>query len=205
MSGGRQPLRRGRRGSGADSKGMILAAARRLFSERGFDGTSLRQVAREARVDPAMVHHYFSGKDQLFVSSVELPEEAETVLAGVEDLDAAERGEEIVRAMLSLWESPAQRGLVAFVRGTIGSKAKTALLSEILDRTILSRILAGVPGTPEEARIRGDLIATQMAGLLLMRYVVRLEPLASAAPQDLVRMVSPNIQRYLTGTLVAPR
>lgn len=201
MSEGHQPLRRGRRSGGADSRELILAAARRLFSEHGFDGTSLRQVARAAEVDPALVHHFFKGKDELFALSVELPADPDEVLAGVADVDPAKRAEAVVRAVLRLWESPAQHGLVAFIRGTIGSKTKTALLREMVARTILSRIMTGVPGSAEEVRMRGNLIATQMTGLMLVRYVVRLEPLASALPEDVVRMVAPNVQRYLTGNL----
>lgn len=201
MSGGLRPLRRGRRSGGTESREQILAAARLLFSENGFDGTSLRQVAREAQVDPAMVHHFFKGKDELFALSVELPADPDEVLAGVEDLGPSERAEAIVRAVLRLWEGPARHGILAFIRGTIGSTAKTALLREMLARTILSRIMTGVPGPAEEVTMRGNLIATQMAGLMLVRYVVRLEPLASAPPEDVVRMVAPNVQRYLTGNL----
>ncbi|GAA5195553.1 TetR family transcriptional regulator [Arthrobacter gyeryongensis] len=204
MSGGLPPLRRGRRSGGSDSRELILATARRLFAEHGFDGTSLRQVAREAEVDPAMVHHFFKGKDELFAQSVELPADPDEVLAGVESLDPAKRSEAIVRAVLRLWESPAQHGLVAFVRGTIGSKAKTALLREMVARTILSRITAGLPGSPEEAKMRGNLVATQIVGLMLMRYVVRLEPLASASQDEVVRLVAPNVQHYLTGELAPP-
>jgi len=197
-------VRRGRRNAGDHSREAILAAARQLFAERGFEGTSLRQVARNAGVDPAMVHHFFRGKDQLFAASVELPADPAEVLAGVEVLDPAARAEAIVRAVLRLWEGPAQHGLVAFVRGTIGSTAKTALMREMVKRTILSRIMADVPGTAEEVRMRGNLVATQVVGLMLVRYVIRLEPLASASREDVVRMVSPNIQRYLTGDLHSP-
>ncbi|WP_028266584.1 TetR/AcrR family transcriptional regulator [Arthrobacter sp. MA-N2] len=204
MSGPLPPLRRGRRSGGGDSRELILATARRLFAEHGFDGTSLRQVAREAEVDPAMVHHFFKNKDELFAHCIELPADPEQVLAGVESLAPAQRSEAIVRAVLRLWESPAQHGLVAFVRGTIGSKAKTALLREMVSRTILSRITAGLPGTPAEARMRGNLIASQIVGLMLMRYVVRLEPLASASPDEVVRLVAPNVQHYLTGELTFP-
>ncbi|MBT2514294.1 TetR family transcriptional regulator [Arthrobacter sp. ISL-30] len=195
------PSRRGRRSGGADSREQILNTARRLFAEHGFEGTSLRQVAREAEVDPAMIHHFFKGKDELFALSVELPADPELVLAGVETQPPAQRAEAIIRAVLRLWESPAQHGLVAFVRGTIGSKAKTALLREMVSRTILSRIMAGVPGPAQEVALRGNLIATQMVGLMLVRYVVRLEPLASASPDEVVRLVAPNVQRYLTGDL----
>ncbi|WAH98063.1 TetR/AcrR family transcriptional regulator [Arthrobacter sp. MMS18-M83] len=205
MSDALPPLRRGRRGGGSDSRELILATARRLFAEHGFDGTSLRQVAREAEVDPAMVHHFFKGKDELFAQSVELPADPAEVLAGVESLDPAQRSETIVRAVLRLWEGPAQHGLVAFVRGTIGSKAKTALLREMVARTILSRITSGLSGSHEEARMRGNLVATQMVGLMLMRYVVRLEPLASASQDEVVRLVAPNVQHYLTGELDLPK
>ena len=193
--------RRGRRVGTNDSRELILAAARRLFAEHGFDGTSLRQVAREAGVDPALVHHFFKGKDELFALSVDLPADPAEVLAGVESLDPGQRAEEIVRAVLRLWESPAQHSLVAFLRGTIGSKAKTAMLRELVTRTVLQRIMAGLPVTPEERALRGNLVATQVVGLMLVRYVVRLEPLASAAPDEVVRLVAPNIRRYLAEPL----
>lgn len=193
--------RRGRRGGVTASREHILEAARRLFAEHGFEGTSLRQVARAAGVDPAMIHHFFNGKDELFALSVELPADPEQMLAGVADSDPSHRAELIVRAVLRLWESPAQPGLVAFLRGTLGSKAKTALLRDIVARTVISRIMAGVPGPPQEVALRGDLVGTQMVGLMMVRYVVRLEPLASASPDDVVRLVAPNVQRYLTGDL----
>ncbi|MBU8867164.1 TetR family transcriptional regulator [Paenarthrobacter aromaticivorans] len=200
-----EPLRRGRRSGSDHSREAILVAARKLFAEQGFDGTSLRQVAREASVDPAMVHHFFNGKDELFASSVELPADPDEVLAGVETLEPGARAEALVRAVVRLWESPAQPGLVAFVRGTIGSKAKTALLRETVSRTILSRVMVGVQGPAEEVRLRGNLVATQVVGLMLLRYVIRLEPLASADQEEVVSLVAPTIQRYLTGNLDSPQ
>ncbi|WP_314215222.1 TetR family transcriptional regulator [Pseudarthrobacter equi] len=195
------PLRRGRRGGSTASREHILKTARRMFADHGFEGTSLRQVARAAGVDPAMVHHFFSGKDELFALCVELPADPGQVLAGVADTDPGLRGELLVRAVLRLWEGPAQPGLLAFLRGTLGSKAKTAMLRDVVARTIISRAMAGIPGTADEVALRGSLVATQMVGLMMVRYVVRLEPLASAASEDVVRSVAPNVQRYLTGTL----
>ncbi|WP_457966569.1 TetR family transcriptional regulator [Arthrobacter sp. D1-29] len=195
------PARRGRRGGVTASRAHILNTARRLFAEHGFEGTSLRQVAREAEVDPAMIHHFFKGKDELFALSVALPADRAKVLEGVDRHEPGHRAEAIVWAVLRLWESPAQHSLVAFLRGTIGSKAKTLLLREMVTRTILSRIMAGVPGPPQDVALRANLVATQMVGLMLVRYVVRLEPLASASPEDVVALIAPNIQHYLTGEL----
>ena len=195
------PARRGRRGGTTESRDRILDAARRLFAEHGFEGTSLRQVARAAGVDPGMVHHFFNGKDELFAQSVELPADPEEVLADVSAARPEQRAELIVRAVLRLWESPAQPSLLAFLRGTLSSKARTGLLRELVTRTVVSRITAGVPGPPQEVALRGDLVATQMVGLMMVRYVVRLEPIASAAREDVVRLVAPNVQRYLTGDL----
>ncbi|MFD5277387.1 TetR family transcriptional regulator [Pseudarthrobacter sp. NPDC058362] len=192
---------RGRRSGTTASRDHILEAARRLFAEHGFEGTSLRQVARSAGVDPAMVHHFFAGKDELFALSIELPADPEQVLSGVVDADPEKRGELVVRAVLRLWESPAQPGLLAFIRGTLGSKAKTTLLREMVTRTIINRIIAGLPGSPGELALRGNLVATQMVGLMMVRYVVRLEPLASTPAEEVVQLVAPNVQRYLTGAL----
>jgi hypothetical protein len=148
-----------------------------------------------------MVHHFFNGKDELFAQSVELPADPEEVLADVSAARPEQRAELIVRAVLRLWESPAQPSLLAFLRGTLSSKARTGLLRELVTRTVVSRITAGVPGPPQEVALRGDLVATQMVGLMMVRYVVRLEPIASAAREDVVRLVAPNVQRYLTGDL----
>ncbi|MFJ3958671.1 TetR family transcriptional regulator [Arthrobacter sp. NPDC090010] len=203
----RSPVRRrrGRRGGGGDTRERILSAARTLFAEHGFDGTSLRQVAREAGVDPALVHHFFEGKDELFALSIELPADPSQVLAGVTSDDPGKRSEEIVRAVLTLWESPAQHRLVAFLRGTIGSRTRTAMLREVVGRTILARVTAGLSGSPEELALRGDLVASQMVGLMLARYVVRLEPLASASPEDVVRLIAPTVRHYLVEPLDGPR
>lgn len=193
--------RKGRRRGTTESRDHILDTARELFAEHGFDGTSLRQVARAAGVDPGMIHHYFSGKDELFALSVELPADPDQVLAGVAGSEPDQRAELIIRAVLRLWESPAQAALMAFLRGTIGSTAKTAVLREMVSRRVINRIMTSVPGTPEEVALRGNLVATQIVGLMMVRYVVRLEPLASVPPEEVVRLVAPNIQRYLSGPL----
>lgn len=193
--------KRGRRVGAGESKSAILDSARRLFAEHGYDGTSLRQVARLAGVDPAMIHHYFAGKEELFSQSVELPADPDVMLAGLAETAPEHRGEFVVNAVLRLWEGPAQARLVAFARGTLGSTVRTALLRDVVGRLIIARVTAGLPGAPTDVALRGSLAASQVVGLMMVRYVVRLEPLASASPGDVVRMIAPTIQRYLTGDI----
>ena len=194
-------LGRGRPGGTADRKGLIVAAATRLFAEHGFDAVSLRQVAREAGVDPALVHHYFAGKDALFAASVELPADPDDVLAGLEGKPLEERATALLTALVRLWEGPAGHALAAFVRGSLGSKPRTAAMREVFRRRILPRISEGLPGDAAERELRGTLAATQVMGFVLLRYVVRLEPIASLPADAAVSLVAPAVQRHLTGPL----
>ncbi|HET7415757.1 MAG TPA: TetR family transcriptional regulator [Arthrobacter sp.] len=195
--------RRGRRGAAEDTRGAILAAARELFAEHGYEGTSLRRIAREASVDPALVHHYFDGKDDLLAASVELPADPGEVLSAVVALPPDQRGDALVRTLLGLWESPLQPALLTLIRSTIGSKRQSALMREIFKRRILSVVMAGTTDDDGQQDLRGALVASQILGLVIARYVVRLEPLASLPVEDVVRQVGPTVQRYLTGELQA--
>lgn len=194
-------VRRGRRGGGVDTRGQILAAARRLFAEHGYEGTSLRRIAREADVDPALVHHYFEGKTALLQACVELPANPREVLSGVADLPPSQRGEALVRRLLALWDSPLQPALLTMVRSAVGSKSQSALMREVLRKRILNVVMTGMDQPAEETRLRGALVVSQMFGLLATRYVLRLEPLASLSSEEVVQLVSPSVQGYLTGNL----
>ncbi|HET8795047.1 MAG TPA: TetR family transcriptional regulator [Arthrobacter sp.] len=193
--------RRGRRGGGGDTRGQILAAAQKLFAEHGYEGTSLRSIARAAEVDPALVHHYFDGKEALLAASVELPANPSEVLAGVAALPPAERGTALLRTLLELWDSPLQPALLTLVRSIIGSRSQSALMREVLRRRILNVIMAGLEYDKDETQLRGELLVSQVFGLMVSRYVVKLEPLASLSSEEVVRLVSPTVQHYLTGDL----
>ncbi|HEY8293865.1 MAG TPA: TetR family transcriptional regulator [Micrococcaceae bacterium] len=193
--------RRGRRSGTEGTRELILASARKLFSERGYDAASLRQIARDAGVDAAMVHHYFQNKDGLFAACVELPADPRAVLADVVVVPVAERGAAILRALLTLWDSPVQPALLALLRGAVSSRAQAALLREVLSKRIVGVALVDLPDDDGGRRLRGSLLASQLIGLMLSRYVLRLEPLASASHEDIVALVGPTLQRYLTGPL----
>jgi AcrR family transcriptional regulator len=186
--------RSGRRPGNQDTRRSILDAAREVFADKGFDGASIRAIAGEAKVDPALVHHYFGTKDKLFLASMNMP------------LDPAElvpkaAGERLVRLVLSVWDSPAGTAAVALFRSAMSNEWTARLLREFVVTQVLRRAIRelGLPG--EEAGLRSALVASQIAGLAVTRYVLKIEPVASADPETLVRAIGPNVQRYLTGEL----
>jgi AcrR family transcriptional regulator len=193
--------RRGRRIGGADTRAQILAAARRLFAEHGYAGTSLREVARSAGVDPALVHHYFEGKEGLFAAAVELPADPRQVLADAIASPAAARGELLVGALLGFWEGPAQPALLALVRGAVGHERQAALMREVFTRRLLPLITSDLPGDEATVRLRGSLVVSAMVGCALARYVLKVEPMASLDRGEVVRLIAPTVQHYLTGDL----
>ncbi|MEW2377798.1 TetR family transcriptional regulator [Micromonospora sp. NPDC047812] len=193
--------RTGRRPGNPDTRQAILDAARAAFAERGFDRASIRAVAAAARVDPALVHHYFGSKDRLFLAAMHAPADPAELLPRVLAGDRAGLGERLVRAFLGVWDSPAGTAGVALLRSAVSNEWTARLLREFLVTQVLRRVLDQLDVDPAELPLRGSLVASQLIGLAMMRHVVRLEPVASAAPETLVAAVGPTVQRYLTGDL----
>lgn len=185
----------------SDRRAAIVRAATRLFAEDGYDGVSLRQIAREAGVDAALVHHYFDGKEELFAASVALPINPEALLSGIDEQALAERGRFVARAIVRLWEGPQRHALAAFFRSTISSTSRSRLLAQLVRRRILARVSDGLPGDDAERELRASMAASQVVGFMLARYIVKLEPLASLPAEDAERLLAPAIQRHLTGPL----
>lgn len=185
----------------SDRRAAIVRAATRLFAEDGYDGVSLRQIAREAGVDAALVHHYFDGKEELFAASVALPINPEALLSGIDEQALAERGRFVARAIVRLWEGPQRHALAAFFRSTISSTSRSRLLAQLVRRRILARVSDGLPGDDAERELRASMAASQVVGFMLARYIVKLEPLASLPADDAERLLAPAIQRHLTGPL----
>ncbi|MEU1589498.1 TetR family transcriptional regulator [Micromonospora sp. NPDC005710] len=193
--------RTGRRPGKPGTREAILDAARTAFADRGYDAASIRAIAGTAEVDPALVHHYFGSKDQLFLAAMNFPVDpgqlVPKVLAG--DRDGA--GERMVRVFLGVWDSPAGSAAQALLRSAVSNEWTARLLREFVTTQVLRRVLENLDVEPAELPLRGSLVATQMIGLAMMRHVVRLEPVASADPETLVAAIGPTIQRYLTGPL----
>ncbi|MGK5441925.1 TetR family transcriptional regulator [Micromonospora sp. URMC 105] len=193
--------RTGRRPGNPDTRQAILAAARTAFAERGFDAASIRVIATAAGVDPALVHHYFGSKEELFRATVEIPLDPAELLPEVLAGGADAVGERLVRTFLRVWDSPAGKAAVALLRSAVNNEWTARLLREFLVTQVLRRVLDHLDVPPAELPLRGSLVATQVSGLAMMRYVIRLEPVASADPETLVAAIGPTVQRYLTGDL----
>jgi len=182
----------------------VLAAARTAFAERGYDGASIRVIAADAGVDPALVHHYFGSKDKLFLAAVQAPVDPEELLPEVLAGGTADLGANVVRLLLRVWDGPARKAGLALVRSAVSNEWTARLLREFLVAKVLRRVV-GTLGLPEaEGEARGSLVASQLIGVVMARYVLQLEPLASASPEELVAAVGPTVQRYLTGDVVLP-
>jgi AcrR family transcriptional regulator len=195
--------RTGRRPGKPDTREAILAAARETFAERGFDGASIRAIATGAGVDPALVHHYFGTKDQLFLAAMNAPVDPRELIPQALAGGREEVGERLVRLFLSVWDSPAGVAGVALLRSAVSNEWTARLMREFVVTQILRRALEHLDLDPKEAPLRASLVATQMAGLGLVRYILKVEPLASAPAETVVAAVGPNVQRYITGDLSA--
>jgi AcrR family transcriptional regulator len=188
------PRRPGRRPGQSSSRADILAAARVLFGERGYDKASIRAIAGEAGVDPALVHHFFGTKDELFAAAMEFPVDPETVLPLILTGPREEIGERLVRTFLRIWQDPRVRPqFVGIIRSATTSETGATLLREFIS----SRLLARVAEALDVPRMNLNAAASQMGGVAMFRYVLELEPMASASEEELVALLAPTIQRYL--------
>lgn len=188
----------GRRPGNPDTRQSILAAARAAFADKGFDGASIRAIAAAAGVDPALVHHYFGSKDQLFLDAMSLPFDPGPVVSGVLRAGRDGAGERLIATMLSVWDSPAGAAAAALVRSAVANDAFARMLREFITHNILRRIAKEFGLAPAEAGLRTNLAATQIVGLIVLRYIIRLEPIASTPAEVLAPLLGPTVQRYLT-------
>lgn len=194
------PIRSGRRPGKSETRAQILDSARRAFSQNGFRRTTVRSIAAAADVDPAMIHHHFGSKEQLFTAAIALPIDPVKVLGPVHASPTVNLGENLLRAVIGLWESEHQPAILAAFRSAVSGDGSQLIQSFLLD-VVLRDIIPRVDTPPGTGLIRAELVASQMAGLLVTRYVLGLEPLASLSVDALVPLVAPNLQRYLTGEL----
>jgi len=196
MTEQKPPRRRGRPRGGSDSRARIIAAAVDDFAEKGYDGATIRSIAARAGVDSALVHHYFGTKADLFAEAVGIPLRPDIDVPGILAGPHDEVGERLIRYVLEAFEQPeVRRRGVMLLRTAIGSRLATPLLAGFLSRELLSRVSRSLDA--EDAELRASLVASQIAGMLIARYVLRLPALAAAPVDELVTRIGPTVQRYL--------
>lgn len=191
--------RPGRRSGGPDTRGEILKHARTLFGDKGFDRTTMREIAAAAGVDVALISHYFANKRGLFVATIDFPADPVATLSFVADCPRDELGRRIVAAVIGIYDSELGPALVARLRA--------AMLDTEFDT--MRDLVLGVIAVPLRARLAGtarlelriSLFASQLAGLLVTRQLMALPELTRHDAEQLARLIGPTLQRYLTGDL----
>lgn len=184
----------GRRPGPTETREAILAQARELFAEKGYDGASLRAIARAAGVDPALVHHFFGNKEGVFIEAMRFPVDPSVVLPRIMAAPRDRLGETMVRTFLLVWGDAERRApVLAMLRSAMTNERAAAMMREFLASALFGRAgaAAGVPP------LRIQAAAGHMIGVMILRYVLRVEPLASASEDELVELLSPAIQNYL--------
>ncbi len=184
--------------AGASTKAAIIRAATEEFADRGYEAASLRAIARRAGVDSALVHHYFEDKADLFTASLEVPLRPDRMIAVILSGPRDEVGASIVRYLLEqLDDTKAQSRVVAILRTALGSGPGSRMLKEFLTREVFVRLASATES--EDAALRANLAASQLVGILVTRFVLKLDPIATAPKEELVRRVGPVLQWHLFG------
>ncbi|KAB2350791.1 TetR/AcrR family transcriptional regulator [Actinomadura rudentiformis] len=193
----RKPARRppGRRPGPTETREAILASARELFADKGYDGASLRAIARGAGVDPALVHHFFGNKEGVFIAAMQFPVDPGELLPKIFGTRREDLGETMVRIFLSVWEMPERRApILAMLRSAMTNERAAVMMREFVSSALFARAaeLHGIP------LLRIQAAAGQMIGVMILRYVLEVEPIASSTPDEIVELLAPTIQRHLS-------
>ncbi|MFJ4785349.1 TetR family transcriptional regulator [Streptomyces sp. NPDC088794] len=193
--------RRGRRPrtESADTRDRILTAAREEFSARGYDKTSVRAIAKAADVDSALVHHYFGTKEQVFEAAIAVAlAPAANAPEAVADGPLEDVGERLTRFIFGVWENPVTRTpLLAIVRSAVNNEAAATVFRRLVVAQVLGRVAAQLE--VPDAELRAELAGAQLVGIAMLRYVIKVEPLASADVEQVIARVAPVVQGHLTG------
>jgi AcrR family transcriptional regulator len=188
--------RTGRRPGSSGTRDRVLRAARSQFARRGFEGTTIRGIAAAARVDPKLVLHYFESKDGVFNAAMEFPFDPAAAIPALLEPGLDGLGERLARFIIDVWDSPAGARAHAMVRSMVTSESAASLMRDFVNREILARVAQALK--LEQPKVRASLAASQLIGIAMLRYVVKVEPLASASPDQVAAWIGPTLQRYFT-------
>jgi AcrR family transcriptional regulator len=207
-AGPRRSTRSGRRGGDSGTREAILTAARERFAAYGYDGATIRGIATDAGVDAALVHHFFGTKERLFAAAMRLPLVPGELVAAALAPGAREPGhslgEHLLATVLEAWDVAEIRAtFLGLLRSAVTSEQAAGMLREFATEAILGRIAgAAAPGPAgADGQFRAALVASQVLGLALTRYVLELDPLVQADNGELAAAIGPTLERYLTGDI----
>jgi AcrR family transcriptional regulator len=192
-----RPRRGGRRAGDSGTRGAVLDAARRQFAAMGYDRTTMRSVADEAGVDPKLVAYFFGSKHALFVAASRLPFDPVAAMPRVLGGDPRGIGERLARLIVGMLEDPeAGSQLIGLVRAAAAEPEAARMTRELFTSEIWAPVADRLPAACRPELVVG-LVATQVLGLVMARYVIRSEPLASLPPDAVVAAIAPALQRLL--------
>jgi AcrR family transcriptional regulator len=192
--------RPGRPPGTSDTRERILISARELFARNGIDKTSIRAIAAEAGVDPALVHHYFGTKTQLFAAAIHIPIDPMQVIVPLRETPVEEIGYKLPSILLQLWDSEHGSAFIAMLRSILAGD-EVSLIRSFLQEVITVEVGSRVDNPPGSGPIRVQFVASQLVGVVMARYILELDPFKSLPVEQIAQTIVPNLQRYLTGDL----
>ncbi|OBK39773.1 TetR family transcriptional regulator [Mycobacterium sp. 1245111.1] len=196
-AGRRRP---GRPAGNSNTRDRILDSARELFARNGIKNTSIRAVAAAAGVDSALVHHYFGTKEKLFAAAIHIQIDPMDVIGPLREVPVEELGHRIPSILLALWDSEIGAIFIATLRSVLAG-SEVNLFRTFIQDVIGVEVGSRVDNPPGTGLIRVQLVASQLVGVIMARYILEFEPFASLPAQQIADIVAPNLQRYLTGEL----
>jgi AcrR family transcriptional regulator len=192
--------RGGRRQGSTTTREEILRSARKLFAELGYRGATTRAIAQDARVDPALIHHFFHTKEELFNAAISDAFRPEAILDVVRQPGDGGVGERLIRGFLRLWDDrEAREPMLAVVRSSMAYDDAAHLVSEFVTTQVIGEVVKS--NATSHAELRTTLVGAQMIGILVVRYVLAVEPFASLDPETLAALLGPGIDRCLAENL----
>ena len=199
MSGRPSGRRQGRRpGDPEQTKQAILDAARATFGAKGFDRATIRAIAAEAEVDPALVMHHFGNKRRLFIAAHQLPADPAAVFPTIAALPVEHRGEAAARTFLGLFAHPGSP-IVSLLRAASSEPAAATMYREFIEHTVIRQGLAILQNPERNGPLRMTLMASQLLGIAVTRQILKVAPVAKPDIEDVVAAVTPTIQAYIDG------
>ena len=190
--------RRGRRPGGTDTREALVTAAREVFIEQGFNGATVRAIATKAGVDAAMVNHWFGGKEGLFAEAVlKLPFNPADIIKTLLSAEPDDIGRTIVHTFVTTWDTTGGGVFTALMRSITSHEEAAVMLRDFFFKHVFKQVIARL--APDNYEFRATLVATQIVGMGMVRYVAKFEPFASADIDTVAAAIAPTLQRYITG------